>query len=86
MSQLQQLKQQINGLGQAARRTGQELAQFDSAFAQQSAQVQATIGGSAQSKDRVMTASIQEAKIKVHAAVEALARLSQTANQYAASL
>ena len=86
MSQLQQLKQQINGLGRAARRTGQELSQLDSAFAQQSAQVQATIGGSAQSKDRVMTASIQEAKTKVHAAVEALARLSQTANQYAASL
>ena len=85
-SQLQQLKQQINGLGQAARRTGQGLAQFDSAFARQSAQIQATIGGSAQSKDRAMIASINEAKAKVHAATDALQRLSQTANQYSASL
>ena len=71
-SQLQQLKQQTNSLGQAARRNSQGLAQFNSTFTQQSPQTQATIGGSAQSKDRTMFASIN--KVKVHAAADALQR------------
>ena len=58
--------------GQAARRNSQGLAQFNSTFTQQSPQTQATIGGSAQSKDRTMIASIN--KVKVHAAADALQR------------
>ena len=56
MSQLQQLKQQITDIGRSARRTSQGLAQFDRSFSQQAAQVEAVIGGSAQSKDREMVA------------------------------
>ena len=71
-SQLQQLNQQPNSLGQAARRNSQGLAQFNSTFAQQIPQTQTTIDGSAQSKDRTMIASIN--KVKVHTAADALQR------------
>ena len=86
MSQLQQLKQQITDIGRSASRTSQGLAQFDRSFSQQAAQVEAVIGGSAQSKDREMVASIEDARRKVHAAAASLARVTRGADQYSASL
>lgn len=86
MSQLQQLKQQIVALGASARQTGQSLAQFDQTFSRQAADIESTISGSSQGKDKQMISSIEDAKRKVHDATAALAKVTQVANQYSASL
>lgn len=86
MSQLQQLKQQINALAQTAKSTGGSLAQFDRTFKQQISQVQATIGGSAQSKDQAVIDSLTTASKQVNTAVQALQQAAATAQQYGNSL
>ena len=83
-SQLQQLKQQTNSLGQAARRNSQGLAQFNSTFTQQSPQTQ---------DDRRVRPEQGPHHDRLNQQGQgpcgsgcAPAHLSQTANQYSASL
>ena len=86
MSQLSQLKGQIEAVAQQAKSTGDQLSSFSSKFSQASAQVQATIGGSAQGKDREVVQAIQDAQHKVNAAAEALNQASKVASTYGQSL
>lgn len=86
MSQLQQLKQEINALAQSAKKTGGSLAQFDRTFTQQINQVQSTIGGSAQSKDKEVINSLNAASKQVKTAIQALQQAANTAQNYGNSL
>ena len=86
MSQLVQLKGQIESIAQQAKSTGGQLSAFESKFSQSSSQVQATIGGSAQGKDREVVQAIQDAQTKVKAAVEALNQAARVAAAYGQSL
>ena len=62
MSQLSQLKQQINGIGNDAKSTAQGLSGFKSKFSQSVSQVSSTIGGSAQQVDQRMIQTLQAAE------------------------
>jgi len=86
MSQLTKLKQQIDGVAQEAKTTGAALAAFRSKFAGSISQVQATIGGSAQGKDREVVKALQDAQKKVDAAAQALEQAARTARSYGQSL
>ena len=86
MSQLSQLKQQIEGVAQQAKATGASLAAFKSKFSQSISQVQGTIGGSAQRKDQEVIQTLQEAQRKVDAAAQALEQAARTASAYGQSL
>jgi len=86
MSQLSQLKQQINSIGNDAKTTAQGLSGFKSKFSQSVGQVSATIGGSAQQVDQKMIQTLQAAEKQVDAAIAALQQAAAAANSYAASL
>jgi hypothetical protein len=86
MSQLSQLKQQIDSIAQQAKSTGGALSSFRAKFGQSITAVQATIGGSAQRKDQEVVQALAEAQTKVDAAVAALDQAAQTARAYGASL
>lgn len=86
MSQLSQLKGEIESIAQQAKATAGQLAAFKSKFSQSASQVQSTIGGSAQSKDKEVVQAIQEAQAKVDAAAEALQQAARVASSYGQSL
>ena len=86
MSQLAQLKQQINSIGNDAKSTAQGLSSFKSKFSQSVSQVSATVGGSAQQVDQKMIQTLQAAEKQVDQAIAALQQAAQAANSYAASL
>lgn len=86
MSQLGQLKGQIESIARQARSTGGQLAAFKSKFSQAASQVQSTIGGSSQRKDREVVQAIQDAQAKVDSAVEALNQAARVAAAYGQSL
>ncbi len=86
MSQLSQLKQQINSIGNDAKTTAQGLAGFKGKFSQSVSQVSATIGGSAQQVDQKMIQTLQAAEQQVDAAIAALQQAASAASSYSASL
>jgi ABC-type transporter Mla subunit MlaD len=86
MSQLSQLKQQINSIGNDAKSTAQGLSGFKSKFSQSVGQVSATIGGSAQQVDQKMIQTLQAAEKQVDAAIAALQQAASAASSYASSL
>lgn len=86
MSQLDQLKGQIESIAQQAKSTSGQLSAFKSKFSQTASQVQNTIGGSAQGKDKEVVQAIQDAQHKVDAAAEALAQAARVATSYGQSL
>ncbi|HET9893933.1 MAG TPA: hypothetical protein VFQ44_03270 [Streptosporangiaceae bacterium] len=86
MSQLAQLRQQINGIGNDAKTTAQGLTGFKSKFSQAVSQVSATIGGSAQQVDQKMIQTLQAAEKQVDGAIAALQQAAAAASSYAGSL
>jgi hypothetical protein len=86
VSQLQQLKQQINAIGNDAKSTSQGLGGFKSKFSTAVSQVAATIGGSSQRVDQNMINTLQAAEKQVDAAIQALHAAASAATSYAASL
>jgi hypothetical protein len=86
MSQLNQLKGQINSLAQDAKGTAQGLTGFKSKFSGAVGQVAATVGGSAQRVDQDMIATLQAAERQVDEAISALHAAASAASGYAASL
>lgn len=86
MSQLGQLKEQIEALGTSAQRTAGSLQGFNSTFNSHIQQVEATIGGSAQGKDREVISAFDAASRAVDSAVQALQQAAGTARSYGASL
>ncbi len=86
MSQLMQLKQQLNQISSDAKSTGGSLAGFKSKFSQSVSQVQSLIGGSAQQADRQIISTLQSAEKQVDEAISALQAAARTAQQYGASL
>lgn len=86
MSQLMQLKQQLNQISGDAKSTGGNLAGFKSKFSQSVSQVQSLIGGSAQQADRQIIQTLQAAERQVDEAIAALQQAARTAEQYGASL
>ncbi len=86
MSQLQQLKQTVNGLAESARKTAGNLSQFDRTFSQHTSSVQQAIGGSNRGDDKKVLQSLEEAKRKVKEAAQALQVAAKTAAEYGKSL
>lgn len=86
MSQLSQLKGQIESIVQQAKSVAGQLGAFRSRFAQTATEVQSAIGGSSQNKDKEVVQAIQEAQGKVDAAVEALNQAARIASTYGQSL
>lgn len=86
MSQLGQLKGEIESIAQQARSTGGQLSAFKSRFSQAASQVQSAIGGSVQSKDQEVIQAIQDAQRKVDTAVESLLQAARVATAYGQSL
>ncbi len=86
MSQLSNVKAQIDALAQQATTLAGQLNASRSQFSQSVSQVQATIGGSAQGKDRQLVESITAAQRQVDAAAAALQQAAQAARSYGSSL
>jgi len=86
VSQLQQLKQQINAICNDAKSTAQGLGSFKSKFSQAVSQVAATIGGSTQKVDTNMINTLQAAEKQVDAAIQALQAAASAASNYSNSL
>lgn len=86
MSQLTNVKAQIAALAAQAKTLSGQLAQFKTQFGRTANQVQATIGGSAQGKDRELLQAVQAAQKQVEAAAAMMATVEQKARQYGASL
>ncbi len=86
MSQLQQLKQTINGIAESAKKTGTGLAQYDRTLTQQISSVQQAIGGSSNGADRKVLASLQNAQRRAKEATAALQEAARTAADYGRSL
>lgn len=85
-SQLAQLREQINGLAEAANKTGGTLAGFSQTFSQHTQRVEATIGGSAQNKDREVIEVLNQADKAVKEAVVQLQNAARVAKTYGESL
>lgn len=86
MSQLSQVKQQLDAISSGAKTMTNGLQGFRANFLKASAQVQAAVGGSAQGVDKDLIETLQEAEKKVDQAIEALQRASKTVSQYGRSL
>ena len=86
MSELRKLKTQIDGIGKSARQAGSSLNQFTQQFSRQIAEVQSTIGGSAQRKDVEVISSFNQASERVRAATAALQHAANVAQRYGSSL
>lgn len=86
MSQLEQLKQQLNQISNDAKQTASGLAAFKSKFSQAVGQVQATVGGSAQQVDKQIIETLKNAEKQVDTAIAALQAAADEARQYGASL
>ncbi|MCP3877301.1 MAG: hypothetical protein GY701_02740 [Sulfitobacter sp.] len=86
MSQLQQLKSQLNGIASDAKTTAGGLSGFKSKFSSAVGQVQSTIGGSAQRTDQQIIQTLRAAEKQVEAAVAALQQAASAAQGYASSL
>lgn len=85
-SSLAQLKQTVNGLAEASKRTATGLSSFGTQFAQQITAVQAAIGGSAQKKDQEVVAALQAAAKAVKEATQRLQQAERVARIYGQSL
>lgn len=86
MSQLDQLRQRINQIGQDARSQAAGLSAFKPKFSQAVGQVAATVGGAAQGVDTKMIATLQAAEKQVDSAINALQQAAKAASDFAASL
>lgn len=86
MSQLGQLKSQIQSLAQELNNTGGQLSQYHQNLNQQVTQVQSVIGGSAQRKDQEVIAALENANSQVKDAVAALQNASKVSSTYSESL
>lgn len=86
MSQLGNLKAQIDALADQSNRMAGNLNAFRSQFSGTVSQVQSTIGGSAQGKDRALIDQVTAAQRQVEAAAAALQQASASARSYSASL
>lgn len=86
MSQLNKLKQSVTQVAETAKKTGSSLSQFEKQLNQQSQQVQTTIGGSSQGKDREVMQALQKASKAVKDATGALQNAARVAEKYAQSL
>lgn len=86
MSQLGQLKAQIDAVASQSKSMAGHLDGFRAQFSSSVSQVQSTIGGSAQGKDRQLIADITAAQRQVEQASAALQRAAASAQQYGASL
>lgn len=86
MSQLGNLKAQIDVVADQSMRMGGSLNGFRSQFNATVNQVQATIGGSAQGKDRALIEAIVAAQRQVDQAAAALMQAAATARSYSSSL
>ena len=86
MSQLTNLKAQIESLAGQATTTAGGLDAFKGKFSQSMSQVQQTIGGSAQRKDQELLTVLQDAQAKVDSASAALRSAASSARAYGASL
>lgn len=86
MSQLGNLKAQIDALADQSNRMAASLNAFRSQFSGTVNQVQATIGGSAQGKDRALVDQVLAAQRQVDSAVAALQQAAASARSYSSSL
>lgn len=86
MSELQQLKQTINGISQSTKQIAGELGAFDRKFQVQRGRVQAAISGSSQRKDREVLDALAKAARDAKQAAAALQNAARVAAQYGASL
>lgn len=86
MSQIQQVKQACHELARGSTQAAASLAQFKRQFDQQSQQVSAAIGGSAQRKDQEVIAALGQAARAVQQAQQALEQAGRVAAGYGQSL
>jgi hypothetical protein len=86
MSSLENLRAQIDALALQSERMAANLEAFRSPFANAVAEVQSTIGGSAQRKDRELIERVSAAQRDVQTASAALQQAARTARDYGASL
>lgn len=86
MSDLQRLKQTVNGLAQSAKQTGQTLSSYNNQLKRYNQQVQSAIAGSSQRKDQEIMQAIAGAQKAVAAATSALQNAATIAQRYSQSL
>lgn len=86
MSQLQQLKKQLEHLSSDARSTASGLSSFKSTFSKTVNQVEHTIGGTTTRKDKEIIETLQAAEKQVEAAAQALHEAAKNASDYAKKL
>ncbi len=86
MSTVSQLKQSLESLSQASKRTANALGQFEQQFNQQSQSVQSIMQGSSQSKDKEVLAALQQASSAVRKATADLSNAARITGQYGQSI
>ncbi len=83
MSQISQLKQQVNQVASDAQNTAAGLSAFSNKFTSAIAQIEGLIGGTAKGTDKQLIATLQSADKEVKAAVQALQSASKSAKDWA---
>jgi len=86
VSDLKQLKAQVEAVGGDAKSIAAALGSFESKFSESAQRIDALIGGTAQQTDKEMIATLNTASQKVSEAVRALTAAASAASQFAASL
>lgn len=86
MSDIQKVKQAMESIASGTKQTGSSLSAFKSKFSNQMSQVTASIGGSAQRKDKEVVQALQAASKQVDAAIQALDQAAKLASGYGKSL
>jgi ElaB/YqjD/DUF883 family membrane-anchored ribosome-binding protein len=86
MSDVQQLKKQLERLSSDARSTASKLSSFKSMFSKSVNQVEQRIGGTATRKDKEIIETLQAAEKKVEEAAQTLQKAAKDASDYANKL
>lgn len=86
MSQIQQLRDQIEWFATQTKSTAAQLESYQAIFDQEASEVEALIGGSAQGGLNNVLAAIEEAKRKLDTAVAALHEAASEASRYGDSM
>lgn len=86
MSEIQKLKQTLEGIASTAKQTGGNLNGFKSKFSAQIGTVQSVLSGSSQRADKEVVQALQTASKQVEAAIGALEQAAKVAAAYGRSL
>ena len=84
MSNISQIKQQVNGIGEQAKTSAAQLNSMATNLEKNVAAINSAIGGTSQGEDKAMVAAFQQASKAVKEAAALLLQASTSAKEWAA--